>query len=429
MVKDKLKVQQNQHSNANSSYNRLMRRSRAFWRLAQAGVDPQWLYNYIDSKVGVGKELTPQLMEHILFMASRGLFCFASTKWLASLMDCHKKSVCRISKELADLGIIRKWYRGVGRSVALLLNPIFNNPIIQFTLAGLFPFLKVGAISFIISADGAALKSLPSFCRSDLATHVTYNKNLTPLRNSKSCNVLKAQQSGGETPVKCSVVGRGVPETPLIGSWGEKLRWKTPNVPIDPRDKYTHYATAGVAKVLNVYPRKLRTATAANISSIKRSGEYEFVPEPAPIKATNESFDNNPSVYLGEREMPEDEVPFLEESVYAEASSDQVVDWEEVYEDVQVGSESIDSQALPEVILLHAQPERLPEPPSKAERPEAFVSAPIKPWNAPPWRKVTCQEDVEGENEYVLRLLNQHLKKREDDAKRATWSQRTRRLP
>ncbi len=279
MIKDKLKVRENQHSNANSSYNRLMRRSRPYWRLIREGVDPQWLYNYINSKMGVGKELTPQLMEHILFMASRGLFCFASTRWLAALMDCHEKSVCRITKELADIGIIRKWYRGMGRSVFLFLSPIFNNPVIQYTLAPLFPFLKAGAVSLLIVTNGYAATNLLAFARSLVSPHVTYNKNLTYLRNFTSCSVLKAQQSGGETPVKRSVLGRGIacasiPETFMLMNLRERLSWETLNVPIDPND---------------MHPRHYVTATAT--SYIKRSADYRFDPQSIPLKATHESFD------------------------------------------------------------------------------------------------------------------------------------------
>lgn len=433
MSKDKLKVTKNQHCNANSSYNRLMRRSRAFWRLEKAGVDPQWLYNYINSKMGVGKELTPQLLEHILYMASRGLFCFASTKWLGSLMDCHEKSVCRISRELADLGIIRKWYRGVGRSVALLLNPLFNNPVIQFTLGGLFPFLKAGTISLLISADGHALKSLPSFARSDLATHVTYNKNLTLLRNSTSCSVVKAKQSGGETPVKRSVTERGVPELPYW-THGERKSAELMRAfgPMEETNRCPYFvATAGEAKVLNVYPRKLRTATAAKkTSSIKRSGEYLFDPQQEAVEATNESFDlfdvteaackvllakpRKLDSILGEREMLEKTEPDLSEPEVV-PFFEEGGEWEEV-SNFPISEEAPETK---EASPMGTLPIELPLE-TKKEKVESFRTAPVKPWNAPPWRKVAAQQDIETLEEFVMRQIEWRLQEREKNETRTT---------
>ena len=179
--KDNLKKQNNQDCNEQSFLNRSMRRSKAFKKLEKEGDNPALIYDYFYKQKKLGT-IAYNIFQFVLFLSSKGMHAYPSIKHLQA--RCikkngkmpHEKSISRVTKVLADLGFIRKWNRGFKRSVALLLNPFFNNPILQYMIAPLFAFMAFSSFQVIYPTlsdcrEGFDYRNICLF-----TTHVTYNK-------------------------------------------------------------------------------------------------------------------------------------------------------------------------------------------------------------------------------------------------------------
>lgn len=201
--KDILKNKKNQHCNANKERkvseclpNRVRRRNKNYKMLEQQGINPWELYTYLDKKRTQGKGLIYKLVSYLLFLSSRGIACHASIKWLASYLGCHTHSIPRLTKELAEFGLIRKCYRGMKKSVLLVLNKIFNNPTIKEVISPLFIFMYMGPIAFLIPNITHAMVRLGSVTRSSISKHVNYNKECLNINNysTKKSDILSLKE-------------------------------------------------------------------------------------------------------------------------------------------------------------------------------------------------------------------------------------------
>lgn len=149
MNKNILNFRKSQVENHFPGLSRSIRRSKAFYALYKQGFNPKEIYEFIHFHKE-RNSIAYKILNHILFLASKGLHAFPSVSRLQLLTVrqdgtvAHEKSICRVTAQLADLGYIKKKYRGfVGhkrRSPVLLLNRIFNNGILQYLIAPLFPF-------------------------------------------------------------------------------------------------------------------------------------------------------------------------------------------------------------------------------------------------------------------------------------------------
>lgn len=164
----------------NKFFSRIQRRSKAYKRLLSEGYNPTELYNWLAQQKKLDT-IAYRLMNYILFLASKNVHAFPSISFLQQTLHQdgavpHEKSICRVTRILADMGILRKWYRGMRKSVALLLNRIFNNPVLQYLIAPLFPFMSRLSFNIIYPTLSDCRESFVyrSICL--FATDVTYNK-------------------------------------------------------------------------------------------------------------------------------------------------------------------------------------------------------------------------------------------------------------
>jgi len=174
--------------------NRLQLRSKAYKRLLSEGYNPAELYDWLNQQKKLDT-IAYRLLKYVLFLASKNVHAFPLVHTLQEI--CHKdgvlpheKSISRVTRILADKGIIRKWYRGFRRSVALLLNRVFNNPVLQYLIAPLFPFMAFLSFNIIYPtlSDCREAFVYRSICL--FATDVTYNKYIEYINNIRSIKYL-----------------------------------------------------------------------------------------------------------------------------------------------------------------------------------------------------------------------------------------------
>lgn len=220
MNKDILKNKKNQACKENLFISRQMRRSRAFKRVLKDGYDPYKLYTYMYEKRRRGKATAYKVIKQMLHLGSHGCFLFKTTETLAQEIGVHPKSICRITSELADLGYIKKRYRGLRKSVILVLNPIFNNPIIQYLIAPLFPFMKAASFSFLLSTSGYGREHFIPSSQWLFPVDVTHIYNKDIFYNLFSSKVVASSPRRG---VPEPVTSRGVPEASQTSSFPSQL--------------------------------------------------------------------------------------------------------------------------------------------------------------------------------------------------------------
>jgi hypothetical protein len=301
------------------------------------------------------------------------------------------KSISRVTKNLFERGLIRKWGRGFKRSVALLLNSFFNNPILQYLIAPLFPFMAFLSFNIIYPTlsdcrEGFVYRNICSFATD--VTYIEYKEYLLRKRPVVSEQTHKNPESYINIcgSVESCVKDRGETES-FYWSRGEKIAREGLEYDVDPAD------------------------TCIN----KRSIECLFVQGNALLEATSESFDNREYDTLWEIDMSRP-VPYLTEDET----------WEEVY-DPPVGDDyPVSPRTEPDISYPDISDEEIAVSDSDSEVEESFeyvkiqldsvvpimpvdtgerlISNPTKPWNAPAWRKVAGGGDVETLTEFINRV-------------------------
>lgn len=123
---------------------------------------------------------TYKVLEEILYRTYNSQKCFPTTGYLAKKFGLHPKSICRVTKLLEEMGIIRKFYRGYKRSRLYMLSGVILDPHFQNNIYQFFPFLRRCALSILLLTQTPIEEYAPRWVSligtSVFGIHVTYTK-------------------------------------------------------------------------------------------------------------------------------------------------------------------------------------------------------------------------------------------------------------
>src|SRR5690606_8853813 len=121
-----------------------------------------------------------KVLEEILYRTYKRQHCFPTTGYLAKKFGLHPKSICRATRILEDMGIIRKFYRGYKKSRLYMLSGVILNPQFQNDIYRFFPCLRRCALSILLltqkTIEEYAPKWVSSIGSSVFGIDVTYTK-------------------------------------------------------------------------------------------------------------------------------------------------------------------------------------------------------------------------------------------------------------
>jgi len=397
MHKDNLISQINQDCHQRKLINRRNKKIQAY---ASFTKDPNLkeLKDALTRSMRGRKQIFHKLLNLIMQYSRYGVELYANEKTIAKKFDCSEKALSRVIGQAADMGIIHAKQRGFNETNKYFLNPAMKKPSVQHALTPFFSFLKVFALHLLFSS--ASHTNLDARLVKFKTTDVTLIK--------KGCSFLNRQRSVNEQThknpesyinicgsVESCVKDRGVTEI-FYWSRGEKIAREGQQYAVDPRDM------------------------CINNGSI----ECLFVQGNALLEATSESFDNHvyTESYVGlcknyvtewEKDMHE-AAPYLTDAAEWEEFDDPQVgdddpeapetEWDISYpnssdEEIAVSDDEVEMAFEGVKIQIDSMVPVIP-----VDTGERLISNPTKPWNAPAWRKVGGQGDVETFTEFINRV-------------------------
>ena len=177
------KIKKSKQEQTNLAFSRKQKRSKAYRDLLAEGLNPHNIHQFIFNMQSTGKGTGYHILSIFLYMSSKGLDIITSTKYLAKKIGVHEKHISRVTAILEALGLIKKYWRGFKKSRRYKLECLFHNPIIQFAIHGLFPFMKAKAAQFFRDT-GQFVEQQINEHRSYFSLHVTHTKQCTYINNN-----------------------------------------------------------------------------------------------------------------------------------------------------------------------------------------------------------------------------------------------------
>lgn len=378
MNKDNLKNKINQASHQRKLINRRSKRITVYDSFTE-DPDLKEFKDALTRSMRGNKQILHKLVHLVMQYSRYGVDLYANEKTIAKKFGCSEKALSRVIGQAADMGIIYAKQRGFNKPNEYFINPAFNKPSVQHALTPFFSFLKVFALQLLLSS--ASHTNLDAQLVKFNTTDVTLIK--------KGYYFINRQRSAGEQAhknperyinicgsVESCVKDRGETES-FYWSRGEKIAREGLEYDVDPRD----------------------------MCSNKGSIECLFVQSNAPTRATSESFDNKNYVTEWERDMDEPVPYFTEDGVWEEVdfAYPEPSETESDISSEEVASSDEDNEIEEAFELVKIQIDSF-VPMVPVDTGERLISSPTKPWNAPAWRKVQSQNDVETFTEFINRV-------------------------
>lgn len=172
------KIKKSKQIQQNVVLSRKQKRSKAYRDLQALGENPSVIYQKLFQFKSRGKRTAYEILNIFLYMQSQRLDIFPSTAYLAKRIGVHEKHISRVTTTLEALGLIKKYWRGFKKSRRYKLSCVFHNPLVQFVIHGLFPFMQAKAAQFFRDTGQFIEQQLNPF-HSFFSLDVTHNKQCT----------------------------------------------------------------------------------------------------------------------------------------------------------------------------------------------------------------------------------------------------------
>lgn len=175
------KTKKSKQEQINLALSRKQKRSKVYKDLKLLGEDPSQIYQKLFDFKSRGKKTAYEIINIFLQMRSHKLDIFPSTSYLAKRIGVHEKHISRVTATLEALGLIKKYWRGFKKSRRYKLSCAFHNPIVQFVIHGLFPFMKAKAAQFFRNTNKFIESEINPFYPL-FSLDVTHNKQCTYIK-------------------------------------------------------------------------------------------------------------------------------------------------------------------------------------------------------------------------------------------------------